>query len=1352
MFSQFRNLSENAQRLLCVYAYSGTGSQKSLREYKSILNDMFPDFSPVSDEAELELTEHNMFVRKGFSFYTNQYNYALTDQVFVTALWYTLEERKDLVEEFRAARLSTGITLQVIRSAVTQLVESNYTTCSIALQLKPDDVKYFAPVCIAKQFKPLFTFMSRETFETFYIRMIQDLIENDVLIEVEYLESLIKENKSLSIPQILSIKGYTELYSFIAFGNIPQHDFKNSDTAGLTLAAIHRVLSGRYAEAIKIFGMVMKVRNRNSDIKNMYSSSLLNHYLFVAYAHDGSAESQTKMKQFLNKCTNNELRSYVPARVLAEEALSTNKEWHKEAIRSLLVLAENRIIPRTLGHLAYLQDKYYEFGAAEEISYNISKPRLALLQHELSEYLELTEEERANLKSLFGEKAGLTGVEHKPSWMVALESLMSFGENGPAKEQEKTSRLMYLMSSLHGGVEVREQTRLKNGNWGSGKAVSYNRLAVSDVDCMDEADRRIMRRFRSKSYYDIQLEDIVEEMTTESRLYSGSYAPYTLVKVIEDKPYIVIDKVGNNYVVSSNISKHQIHDEVIITKRTDEEVIFVKMPKDQRIAFEKFLSVGIFPISAEPLLRSVLAQIGAQVEMHSELIPGGSTLPHVKGSGMACVRINPSSDGYYTLTIAAHPLPDGRNYCTLGQGDVKFIDEHDGQRVWVDRDMEEEKRVRKIFEDFFAEQEQCEDTDFHDVEVMLDSESKLDMDPYETLYILELIQDNPDTMYAEWPEGKKSRIHKLEKGSADWTGTLHEKGMWFQLEGEIQIDEKTVLSMSQLLELVAAGRGKYIKLGDGEFLALSEKLQRQLRALEAVANHEKGVVQIPPFSAALLADDALDGEIRIFMSKNLVELRKRIIDSSNYRPDVPSELHATLRPYQVDGYQWMARLNSWGAGALLADDMGLGKTVQTIAFLLLKASEGASLVVAPASVAPNWQVELEKFAPTLHAIILNFADDRKTAIENAGPNDVIITTYGILLTEQDNINSRKWNVACLDEAHIIKNRGAKTSAAAMKIQADNRVILTGTPVQNHLSELWSLFQFINPGLLGKFEVFSRKFITQIERDHDKACQARLDKVVHPFMLRRTKNAVLKELPDKTEIYQKIELSHEEMAIYEVIRQKAENLLQTQEKDLKIDFNVLAEITRLRQAACSPTLVEPNWVGTSSKVTALVELVEGIIEGDNRALVFSQFTTFLDIIRKALDDAGIRYFYIDGSVPIAKRTEYVDSFQNPKDENTPKIFLISLKAGGLGLNLTNANYVIHLDPWWNPAIEQQATDRAYRIGQKQAVTVYHFVAEDTIEEKIIRLHESKRDLAENILDGTDISHKLTGKDLLEMVTR
>lgn len=1346
----FSTLSENAQRLLCIYAYHGMGSQKSLRELKSLLSKYYDDFPYDGMSVEDELKAKGMLVNRGYSWYSNQYNYAIPDNFFVPAILYTLTERKDIAEVLEKMHLSRAFMHQYTRGAVTQLVESGFTTCSHAAMIPPEEARFFAPVSTDVRFKPLFTCMSKETFESFFIDVINKYIENDIATPSQYVESLLNDNIGLTLPQKLKLRGYLELYAYISEGVLPQHEMKMNDSAGLALVAIHHVIHGKYAEAVKAFQLSLKVRNKTSNNKNMYMSSLVNYYLMVAYAYEGSPESLTKLKQFLNKNNVSDYHIFVPSRIVAEQTLSTGKEWHKEGVEGLMYRALNKTTTKTLGLLAYLLNRYYELGASSDVySADHFKPNLLLLRHELSEYIELTVEERQQLKDLFGPQAGLTAIRHKAEWELSLERLLSIGSVSDQTPEEKNVRIMYVMHYMGSGIEVREQTRLKNGQWGSGKTVGMARFLACEVECMDEADRRIVNRMLSSRSYELRLEHVIEEMTGESRLYIGRYAPYTEMEVFEDKPYIIVNRVGDEYEIRSNVPKKGIADDIIITKATNERIEFIKLPDVQKAIYKELLHIGHFPLEAEPTLRAALAHVGGKVEIHSELVEGGSTLPIVKGQSKACVQLNPTSDGYYSLTISAHPLVDGRRYCSLGKGDTKFVDETEGKRVWVERDMKEEKKVAKLFKTFFKEQEENPDVDFHDPEVMLDADSKLELDPYEMLTILEFIQEHPEQMYAEWPEGKKSKIRTIQKSDGSWSGTLHERGMWFQLEGEVQIDENTVMSMSQLLELVSMSRGKYIKLGENEFLALSDKLHRQLRALEAVAHNEKGVVQMSPFSAALLGDEALNGDIQIFMSNNLVELRKRIMDSANYKPEVPAELKAKLRPYQVDGYQWIARLNSWGAGALLADDMGLGKTVQTIAFLLLKAKEGASLVVAPASVAPNWKVEFEKFAPSLNAIILNFAQDRKEVIKNAGPNDVVITTYGILLSEHETINDRKWNVACLDEAHIIKNRGAKTSAAAMKIQADNRVILTGTPVQNHLSELWSLFQFINPGLLGGYEVFSRKFITPIERDQDMECQKRLDRVVHPFMLRRTKNAVLQELPEKTEIYQNIELSQEEMAVYEVIRQKAEKLLENQQmEDQRLDFNVLAEITRLRQAACSAQLIEKNWSGQSSKVTALIELLQEVIEGGNRALVFSQFTSFFDIVRKTLDEAGMEYLYIDGSVPVKKRTELVERFQ----KGECPLFLISLKAGGLGLNLTNANYVFHLDPWWNPAIEQQATDRAYRIGQNQAVTVYHLISQNTIEEKIIRLHQSKRQLAENILEGTDITHKLTGKDLLELCKR
>ena len=409
--------------------------------------------------------------------------------------------------------------------------------------------------------------------------------------------------------------------------------------------------------------------------------------------------------------------------------------------------------------------------------------------------------------------------------------------------------------------------------------------------------------------------------------------------------------------------------------------------------------------------------------------------------------------------------------------------------------------------------------------------------------------------------------------------------------------------------------------------------------------------------------------------------------------------------------------------------------MQAIAFMLRKAPFGPSLVMAPASVVMNWKKEFARFAPGMTVSVLNEETNRKEVVDSAGPSSVIISSYGLLAHNEDIVTSKEWNVVCLDEAHTIKNRMTRTSASAMQLKATSRLILTGTPVQNYLGELWNLLQFLNPGLLGSFEQFSRKFISADNRES-------LKRMVQPFILRRTKAEVLDELPEKTDIIRSVKLSDPEMLTYENMRQKVENQL---EGEQKVNVNVLAEITRLRQAACSVALIDKHWTGESSKLKELKLLLDEIISGGNRVLIFSQFTSFLDMVNKSLDESGYDYFYLNGSTPIAQRTKMVNAFQ----KNEKNIFVISLKAGGLGLNLTGANYVIHLDPWWNPAIEQQATDRAHRIGQKEKVTVYHLVSEHTIEEKILRLHDSKRKLADTFLEGTSTATSITISELREL---
>ncbi|MGZ8361297.1 MAG: DEAD/DEAH box helicase [Allosphingosinicella sp.] len=459
------------------------------------------------------------------------------------------------------------------------------------------------------------------------------------------------------------------------------------------------------------------------------------------------------------------------------------------------------------------------------------------------------------------------------------------------------------------------------------------------------------------------------------------------------------------------------------------------------------------------------------------------------------------------------------------------------------------------------------------------------------------------------------------------------------------------------------------------------------------------------------------------------------------RPSCRRTLQAELRDYQVEGFAWLSRLAHWGAGACLADDMGLGKTVQAIAAMLEQAAKGPCLVVAPTSVCHNWEAELARFAPTLRTH--RFAagtDDRADLVAGLGAMDVMVTSYGLLHQEADRLAAVSWQMVVLDEAQAIENAETRRAQASQRLQAAFRVALTGTPIENYLDELWSLFNVVNPGLLGSRESFQRRFVTPIERDRDSTARDALRALIRPYILRRTKSAVLSELPPRTEVTIEVDLAEDERAFYEALRRKALESLEGLDEAASGQrrIHILAEITRLRRACCHPGLVDPDTALPGAKLGVFLDLVQELIRNHHKALVFSQFVGQLDRVRAALDALAIRYQYLDGSTPSKERERGVAAFQAGEGA----VFLISLRAGGLGLNLTAADYVIHLDPWWNPAVEDQASDRAHRIGQQRPVTVYRLIVDDSIEQKILRLHQDKRNLAADILEGSEGSGRLS----------
>ena len=543
---------------------------------------------------------------------------------------------------------------------------------------------------------------------------------------------------------------------------------------------------------------------------------------------------------------------------------------------------------------------------------------------------------------------------------------------------------------------------------------------------------------------------------------------------------------------------------------------------------------------------------------------------------------------------------------------------------------------------------------------------------------------------------------------------------------------------------------KYVRLSDNSFAPLDAARVQALMDREIELMTAAGKSGKIPLSQAGRVQELLQQAGQSTLTSQTKELFEKLSNISEIsKAKKPRSLKATLRPYQEQGLSWLKFLHDIGAGGVLADDMGLGKTIQTLALLLLLKQDRTdvrALIVAPTSVVTNWIREIEKFAPTLSTALWHGAGrkDQADELENA---NVIVTSYALLRRDIDLLKKLKLTYAILDEAQNIKNPLSATAQAAKELTADHRLALTGTPIENRLSEIWSIFEFVSPGLLGPLPKFEEKYSRPIDQGDSKQA-ARLRATIHPFILRRTKIEVVKDLPPKIESDKFIDLVPEQRAIYmQVLREVRAQIMGEVERVglAKSQLHILAGLTKLRQAACDPRLLGlPREFSheDSGKLMALRELVDECQESGHKVLIFSQFVSMLKLMREALDEDKVKYEYLDGST--TDRSDRIDHFQT---DPTIPVFLISLKAGGSGLNLTAADTVVHFDPWWNPVVEDQASDRAHRIGQNKVVTVYRLVAAGTIEEKILELKQKKRDLVASVLsEDAGGQKRLTKEDL------
>lgn len=943
------------------------------------------------------------------------------------------------------------------------------------------------------------------------------------------------------------------------------------------------------------------------------------------------------------------------------------------------------------------------------------------------------------LREEIGAASFIDIVPRLERWERALESLaLLTQDNGlPGKRKpEATTRLVWWIDFDNREIEAREQTLGKGGSWSKGRKVAPKRIRFGEVDNMLAEDRAVAASVEDSTYY-YGSQDWVYNFDKAVLALVGHPNLFLLenpaigIEIVKREPRLVLEEGEEG--LELRFTQDFEGEGVVISRESPTR--YAVMEIDQQLAGVR-RQVGPalrIPQKARSRVREVVGRLQPIVKVQSTLSEDIADLPSVNADTRIYAHLLPLGDGF-KLELFVKPLPEATLYQKPGQGRPRLVVENEEQMLVVERDLAAEKTgLERVQEDCPALLALPQEN----LEWRLDTVE----DCLNVLVELQPLRDTGEVVI-EHPKGEKIRL----AGKASMHNLslqVQQERDWFELTGDLQVNEQLTVNFFDLLQRAKETKNGFIQLSDGDYLALTDDLRRRLQEMEALLATTGKKIKLHPLAMGLFddfADELMEFEVDLAWRERLERMRTAIA----IEPTVPEDFQADLRPYQREGYRWLMRLAAWGVGACLADDMGLGKTIQALAVLLARAAQGPALVVAPASVVRNWLREAHKFAPRLNPILLG-PGDRTEVIESLGPNDLLLVSYGLLPFEGERLAERQFATIVIDEAQAIKNRSTKRSKAAMALQGDFKIVTTGTPIENHLGELWNLFNFLNPGLLGSHQRFRDSYAIPIERYEDKERREQLRRLLHPFILRRRKDEVLKELPAKTEVVLHVELSPEETAFYEALRQDALTEI-SQANGLQKRFQILAQLTRLRQAACHPKLVRPDLEIPSSKLELVGETIKELLDNGHKALIFSQFVRHLRLVEAWVREENIPYQYLDGQTPGPQRDAAVQAFQRGEGE----LFLISLKAGGTGLTLTAADYVLHLDPWWNPAVEDQASDRAHRIGQERPVTVYRFVAEHTIEEKIVQLHQEKRDLADSLLAGTEGAAALSTDELMDLI--
>ncbi|MDD2706011.1 MAG: DEAD/DEAH box helicase, partial [Acidocella sp.] len=833
-------------------------------------------------------------------------------------------------------------------------------------------------------------------------------------------------------------------------------------------------------------------------------------------------------------------------------------------------------------------------------------------------------------------------VQFRAPWQRALESLDAFLGGGEAKAvtlpaSRPARRLAWFIDFAHLRVDVVEQSARGQNGWTDGRPVALKRLHERDpkLDYLSDADIAALRTLRREAggwygadSYEFDVERTIGALIGHPAVFDARQRAQR-VELVSYPLELVISAAGDGYRIA--LSHSAVEPTIFIEPETPARYRVVEFPKRMLAVAEILGGHGlVVPKAAREQVIAMVRRDNPTLPIRSEV--DGIAAPAEEGQAWPVLQFTPHEAGL-RLQLLVRPFgAEGPAYIA-GLGGHSVLAEIGGQQKRVSRDLPREMSERAALIAGCPALRDRMAADTH--ELVVD-------DLAGSLELLLEVQAYPGPVAIEWPQGQAMRVSAA--GAKGLKLRVAQARDWFNVTGEVTTDDDQVLEMQFLLDRLERAPGRFIALDDGSFIALTHQLQAQLSLLANGSEVHNGVRRMHKFGAPAL-DKALGEAGEVSVDAAWQRHVARIREAAAWTPRIPATLRAELRDYQAEGFAWLSRLAHWGAGACLADDMGLGKTVQAIAVMLERAADGPTLVVAPTSVCPNWMAEISRFAPTLNPRRFAAAADRAAVVAGLGKQDVLVCSYGLLHQESELLASREWSMLVLDEAQAIKNAQSKRARASVELNAGFRLALTGTPIENYLDELWSLMNFLNPGLLGGREGFQKRFVIPIERDRDAQARQALRTLIRPFLLRRTKAAVLSELPPRTEQIISVERSDAERIFYEAVRQRAMASLDALEADKgKRKIHILAEITRLRRACCNPALIDPSIGVPSAKLEAVLELVDELLHSRHRALVFSQFTGHLALLRTALEARGIAYEYLDGRTPPAERARRVAAFQ------------------------------------------------------------------------------------------------------------